>query len=1019
MGLRYASVRQPIAVVMAPALTETSQPQGFSLKSDSLSSPVSLVPFDENTEGINTNIKCLKRLTFLDSNTTVVMNGDSENISDLKSVSDSIPQDQLCKGKSRPRPSLTKPSEECDQAVVKESDYSLLQIGGFMMNSSCSNEADVDKMGLQKSGSNIEPCNYLKMDLFKTIGNNTSPQGDLGAAGDIGHNVDEIMQVIKNMESKTSDIEETLEPSLHINDGPDIAGGLSNFEREFFNDVDMINMCEEENLGENGLPAVNKDTTIKVKGKETVDRQFTIHRKCDWIKRRLYKLQMRAMGKHVSEEITSTLHHLNDVLNADKTSNLYSALTSGKADKEKGIEINNFNLSSLTRRLEHSSQQQTLAASQNHVPSKYFGSGHSDNSPVNIMSRQSQPLSGSVLPKLDSEVYEEMKNKAGELCYQLKVTEISMDSDVTASSSGGESCDEMQCFSNLQQQSLSITKRASWRWSQDRATIASKWTWLQAQISDLEYRIRQTNELNKKIRTGKGGVILEGEDPPRLCDSVVVNGYHGTLPGATGKIIDDEPVTVSSCRTRPLKRTSFLKRKVLRTAGLHLTSKKAAKQSTIHCGCQPPLPSCALCTGRTNPTQPREDLDLLTLNERIAMVDPAFHPVLSFPNDVSQSVHFDAIMKTSDWQLKAQRLQPKTITRTIDNSDDSAPSEKRPLLEQQRRRYLKRSTGATALTERLSCSEDKGEETRHEDEDSNPDSYMMLGGTHSSPIPSPSPSSHCSKERDAFRRKRENSYDIDNIVIPYSVAAATRLEKLQYKEILTPKWRLLPVEQPAKLDLKNNGLVRRLSKEEEETTAAAAAEEDEAEDLTEEGLISRHEKCEQEERKKFSTYLKLPNSMARSRSHRRADSRAESSGGNTPDPMSPVAADGGGSPMTSPPATPQPADCDVSQIRRRTLSRCVSPVDIQHDEVAPYELRTFPLTDEIYEKMLKVMPPGHPFKAYSSSHPNYLRDSESESRPVTPVSDSTESADTFVEEDPNDPEWTVGESSVERVPFKR
>lgn len=54
------------------------------------------------------------------------------------------------------------------------------------------------------------------------------------------------------------------------------------------------------------------------------------------------------------------------------------------------------------------------------------------------------------------------------------------------------------------------------------------------------------------------------------------------------------------------------------------------------------------------------------------------------------------------------------------------------------------------------------------------------------------------------------------------------------------------------------------------------------------------------------------------------------------DPMSPVAADGGGSPMTSPPATPQPADCDVSQIRRRTLSRCVSPVDIQHDEVQTF-----------------------------------------------------------------------------------
>lgn len=37
------------------------------------------------------------------------------------------------------------------------------------------------------------------------------------------------------------------------------------------------------------------------------------------------------------------------------------------------------------------------------------------------------------------------------------------------------------------------------------------------------------------------------------------------------------------------------------------------------------------------------------------------------------------------------------------------------------------------------------------------------------------------------KKCRIDSYDIDNIVIPYSVAASTRVEKLQYKEILTPK----------------------------------------------------------------------------------------------------------------------------------------------------------------------------------------------------------------------------------------
>lgn len=40
----------------------------------------------------------------------------------------------------------------------------------------------------------------------------------------------------------------------------------------------------------------------------------------------------------------------------------------------------------------------------------------------------------------------------------------------------------------------------------------------------------------------------------------------------------------------------------------------------------------------------------------------------------------------------------------------------------------------------------------------------------------------------ALRKKRvESAYDINNIVIPYSMAASTRVTRLKYKEIVTPK----------------------------------------------------------------------------------------------------------------------------------------------------------------------------------------------------------------------------------------
>ncbi|CAG2062489.1 unnamed protein product, partial [Timema podura] len=119
----------------------------------------------------------------------------------------------------------------------------------------------------------------------------------------------------------------------------------------------------------------------------------------------------------------------------------------------------------------------------------------------------------------------------------------------------------------------------------------------------------------------------------------------------------------------------------------------------------------------------------------------------------------------------------------------------------------------------------------------------------------------------SYRRKRENSYDIDNIVIPYSIAAATRVEKLPYKEIPTPKWRV--AELNTKLDLKNNGMVRHSS------------EDSDVEDLNEDTIVARHERCEVDEKKKFMSYLKFPHS-GRSRAHRRTDSMAESSGANTP-----------------------------------------------------------------------------------------------------------------------------------------
>ena len=57
-----------------------------------------------------------------------------------------------------------------------------------------------------------------------------------------------------------------------------------------------------------------------------------------------------------------------------------------------------------------------------------------------------------------------------------------------------------------------------------------------------------------------------------------------------------------------------------------------------------------------------------------------------------------------------------------------------------------------------------------------------------SPLTTSGQSSTLREMREAWKKRRgESAYDINNIVIPYSIASSTRVERLKYKEIETPK----------------------------------------------------------------------------------------------------------------------------------------------------------------------------------------------------------------------------------------
>ncbi|CAB3382564.1 Hypothetical predicted protein [Cloeon dipterum] len=563
--------------------------------------------------------------------------------------------------------------------------------------------------------------------------------------------------------------------------------------------------------------------------------------------------------------------------------------------------------------------------------------------------------SATVAAALSHEQAAALAGGSGQLGQRLQHVEAAFDSDATASSSGGDSADEAASFPYHNTAKAPIQKRAAWRFARERASAASRWAWLTANIAELEYRIRQLNDYQRQVRSNKGAVSLKDAQG---------------APGAP------EPL---ASRVAPLDLAAFRKRKLF-VPGM-LTPKTAKRACSV--AAQPPccrdscsMP-CVLCfpkkgVGGAGGASASDVGGRETLRERAARLDPAVHPVLSANSDVGRSLHMAATLRMPGWQqaqLRTRGLALKRLPRTPADPN-AAASGATPAA---KRKYNKNSSHANAISAKLRKKAKAKVRTK----------VKRVGGEGSRDGPSKKGSSggvrvkkvSCSLEEasqasgggtgagasagssaagsqgllhELRRKKRENSYDIDNIVIPYSMAALTRVEKLEYKEILTPKWRVAQVAVAAKKAVK---------------APRPSTDESEVEDISDEAVTLRHEPLELEERRKFRCVPQR--SAAR---NKRTDSRAESSGANTPDPMSPSNFGGGGegldSPLTSPRATPLPLEelgRSKERVRRRTASLLLLQDGPQPpplpppstEECAPgFEPRVFPLTDEQCQQFL-------------------------------------------------------------------
>ncbi|XP_074220168.1 KAT8 regulatory NSL complex subunit 1-like protein isoform X3 [Camelus bactrianus] len=536
----------------------------------------------------------------------------------------------------------------------------------------------------------------------------------------------------------------------------------------------------------------------------------------------------------------------------------------------------------------------------------------------------------------------------------LSHVEEGLDSDATDSSSDDD-LDEYTIRKNV-----AVNCSTEWKWLVDRARVGSRWTWLQAQISELEYKIQQLTDVHRQIRASKSAQLTEiinsliaplnlsptssplsskscshkclangisrsaseNLDEFSSSSSWLLNQKHSKKRRKDRTRLKSPSLTImnTAARTRPLQ--SFHKRKLYRLSPAFywtpqtLPSKETRFLNPTQMPCLQSASTWSSCEHNSKSQ---------ILREHVSELDSSFHSVLSLPSDVPLHFHFETLLKKTEIKgdLAENKfvgdciISPSPVHNTSLNqwrngyspickpqirSDPSAQ-----LLQGRKKRHL----SETALGERTRFEEYAFQRTE-------PGSHSNFTAVTNVNVLSRTQNS--SSQNTARRRLRsESSYDIDNIVIPMSLVAPAKLEKLQYKEILTPSWRMV-VLQP--LDEYNLG--------------------EEIEDLSDEVFSLRHKKYEEREQARWSLW-------EQSKWHRR-NSRAYSKNVEGQDLLLkeyPNDFSGGQHCAAGSPAEPPP-----SESQEPSAHGSPSLNESQEIKSLWWERRAFPLKDEDTQALL-------------------------------------------------------------------
>ncbi|OPJ80213.1 hypothetical protein AV530_002582 [Patagioenas fasciata monilis] len=532
----------------------------------------------------------------------------------------------------------------------------------------------------------------------------------------------------------------------------------------------------------------------------------------------------------------------------------------------------------------------------------------------------------------------------------LSRVEQDLDSDATCSSSDEDG--EEQTVRTAVEASYT----SEWKWLADRARIGSRWTWLQAQISELEYKIQQLTDLHRQIRATKSAQLSEiissliAPLPPASSSLSSKTWRHKQLlNGISFRASDNREVSSSSswlldhqhikkrrrdrtrlrslsvanvstsARTRPL--LSFQKRKLYKMHGASFGNQQTLPSRDASFPYKTQLP-CMMPASALNSSEYSMESQIL---DYVQELDSSFHPVLSFPSDIPLHLYFETLLRKDD--IKGEPVDTSSLGVSPDNdynqhnvsvkqwSSGCLSSSKSQTVsgtsDQLSEGRKKRHLSETAVGEHNARFETFS--FQHAEPESQ-SSFAAVTNVSAMSKPTHSTSSQHSSRR---RLRSESSYDIDNIVIPMSLVAPSKLEKLQYKEILTPSWRVIEL-QPLE---------------------GSPTDEEEIEDLSDEVFSLRHTKYEERERARWSLWEQSRWPRRNSRSYsKNADGRHSQDA---------VQKDHHSSSSALQPGAAEPAPDLTSESHGSVCSGMAQLYgESQEAKSGLWELRVFPLKDE-------------------------------------------------------------------------